>query len=120
MSPDSILRQVKREALKAEMRHRVAAVVVRGGRIISSSYNQRRHVNLPDAWMNREDTVCAERAALLKCMNTAKGGTLYVGRYTQGGKFRLAKPCEACLRMMNDLGIRRVFYTDNNGIFKEV
>jgi deoxycytidylate deaminase len=120
MSPDSILRQVKKEALKANMRHQLGAVVLQGGRIISTGHNQRRHVRLPNEWANRKDTVCAERAALLKCMNTAKGGTLYVGRYTQGGKFRLAKPCEACLRMMNDLGIKRVFYTDNNGIFKEV
>jgi deoxycytidylate deaminase len=115
MSPESILRQIKREASKATMRYQLGAVVVRGGRIISTGYNQHRHVDLPAAWSKREDTICAERDALRKCLHKAKGATVYVGKHTPGGRMRMARPCAACVAMMRDAGIKKIYYTDSNG-----
>lgn len=121
MTIPSILRHVRKEAHKCEMRHRLGAVVIKNGKIISTGHNQKRYVkSLKKTWRSRKDSVCAERMALLKCLDKARGAVLYVGRVNNENDFLLAKPCETCMRMIKDLGIKRVFYTDYNGKLREV
>ena len=43
--------------------------------------------------------------------------SIYVFRISHGRStgFGCAKPCPACLGMIRDVGIKRIFYTDNEG-----
>lgn len=112
---------IRKEAGNCDMRHKLGCVVLKGNRVLASAHNQRRHAFLPKrSWQRREGTVCAERMALLKLLDKANNSVVYVGRVNEKGDFLLAKPCEACMNMMRDLGIKKIFYSDGNGNFKEM
>ncbi len=117
----SIERMIRKEASRCEMRHKLGCVVIKGNRVLASAHNQRRHAFLPKrSWQRREGTVCAERMALLKLLDKANNAVVWVGRVNEKGDFLLAKPCEACQQMMLDLGVKRVFYSCDDGNFREM
>ena len=62
--------------------------------------------------------VHAEVHAISKVRNKNinwKWSELYVYREYKNGKPALSKPCKACQRLINDLGIKTVFYIDKHG-----
>lgn len=44
---------------------------------------------------------------------------IYVYRETKDGKKAMARPCSACTKALKDLGIKKVFYTTNDGYCEE-
>lgn len=121
MTLPSIAKMIRKEAARCDMRHKLGAVVLKNGKIISTAHNQRRHVKfLKKSWVKREETVCAERMALIKTLDKCAGTVVYVGRVNREGSFLMAKPCEACLNMMREVGVKKIFYTDCDGNFKEI
>jgi len=112
----------KKEALKSTFgQHRLGAVIVKGGRILSTGFNQRR----PSSFL-RQETLHAEEAAILKLLKENRmadlaGSTLYVTRFTRGGSVGMAKPCSRCFDLCCSVGVRQIHYTTNGqetGIIK--
>jgi len=95
--------------------HRVGAVIVKGGRVLSTGYNEIR-------WLERlrKTNIHAEEAAILKLLKARRlssliGSDIYVTRFTRGGAIGCAKPCANCEALIRSVGIRRVFYSDSTG-----
>jgi deoxycytidylate deaminase len=95
--------------------HRIGAVVVKGGRVLSVGYNEIR-------WNERlrKENIHAEEAAIVKLLTAGRqsiliGADIYVSRFTRGGAIGLAKPCLSCQRLIQASGIRRAFYTCSDG-----
>lgn len=44
---------------------------------------------------------------------------LYVARNCRGKEFGMARPCDACAGLIRDMGIKRVFYTTDEGYAEE-
>lgn len=44
---------------------------------------------------------------------------IYVYRETKSGQKAMARPCAACTKALKDLGIKKVFYTTNEGYCEE-
>ena len=95
--------------------HRLGAVVVKGGRVLSTGYNEIR-------WNQRfqKENVHAEEAAIVKLLTAGRpssliGADIYVSRFTRGGAIGLAKPCLSCQRLIQASGIRRAYYTCSDG-----
>jgi pyrimidine deaminase RibD-like protein len=84
------------------MRHRVGAVVVRGGQVISKGYNRgRRH---------------AEISALARLWPSERVDTVvYVARPLYEAEYGLARPCEDCLNAMRRAGVKKVFFSAEEG-----
>ena len=57
----------------------------------------------------------AEIDALIKATDT-ENATMYVSRRGRDNIYRLSKPCPACMKMIQDSGIKRIVYTVENGI----
>ena len=101
-------------AENSEMRFRHAAVIVRGGNVLSVGYNKLK--NHPD--IIEEDkikqycSVHAEAEAIRKLKGNAKGATIYVARIGLSGKERLSRPCDYCYEKIVDAGITKIVYTD--------
>lgn len=107
----------------------VGAVAVYGHRIISSGYNscktdtvQKRY----NVYRFSEETpasIHAEVMALKGLMNRNdidfKSVSLYVYRECKNGDTALARPCPSCLKLITDLGIRNIYYTNNGGFSHE-
>ena len=65
----------------------------------------------------------AERAAIksIKNQEVLKKCTLYSYRMDEGdNRLRNARPCKDCLRLIREVGIRRVIYSDADGIEREM
>ena len=111
------LRSAQIQAKKSKHKqHRVGAVVVKGGRILSYGHNQIR----PSKELKTE-TIHAEEAAILQAIKVSgiqslAGSKIYVTRYTKGNKVGLAKPCARCMGLISSVGIRSVNYTTDFSI----
>ncbi len=109
-------RIAKKQALKSKFgRHRVGAVIVKGNRVLSTGYNERRYSNI-----TKHSTIHAEEAAVVALLKERRfsdlaGSSIYVTRYTAGGSIGLAKPCGRCSKLLRSVGVNRCYYSDNDG-----
>lgn len=109
-------------------RARLGTVIVYGNKILSvgfnqlktspvqKKYNRYRNGDFPPHIHN--DTIHSEIDALNKCSFADidwKDVILYVGREDKAGNSKLAKPCPACIQAIKDRGIRKVYYTTEDG-----
>lgn len=44
---------------------------------------------------------------------------IYLYRELKNGKLAMARPCRSCFHLLRDLGVRKVFYTTENGFAEE-
>lgn len=110
-------------------RQHVGAVVVEGNRVISSGhnsnktstiqqkYNQYRHF---DDYKNYAPRVHAEIAALTPLLKQNVDWTrtsIYIYREWRDGTVSCARPCPACARLIKELGIKEIYFTDWDGSF---
>lgn len=110
------MRTANKVALKSEHKqHRHGAVIVKGGRVLSTGYNQLRPSNVI-----KTPTLHAEAHAILKVLGDRRqhelvGATMYVSRWTRGGCLSLSKPCPSCTDLLRSVGIRDCVYTTSTG-----
>ena len=98
------------------IQHRVGATIVKGGNLFATGYNSKQ----PSSVLKTK-TRHAEAAAILSLLKQRRlhdlaGATLYVTRYTKGGKVGMAKPCPSCEDLCRSVGISRVYYTTDSGV----
>lgn len=105
----SFLSATAKIALTAEYRFRVAALIVKSGRVLGGETNSPR--TTPDTPPNRVSTHAEIR--VLKNTKTTKGATLYVARLKSEDQYGMAKPCIWCLNQILDAGISRVVFSTN-------
>ena len=106
-------------------RIKVGAVAVSGHRVISSGCNLQRTEPIQkqyNIYRFTEDTpaaIHAEIACLKPLMRRKdidfKHIDLYVYRADKRGELMLARPCPSCMQFIKDLGIRNIYYTNDNG-----
>jgi deoxycytidylate deaminase len=111
-----MMRIAGKQADKApqNLRHKLGAVVVKGGRILSTGYNEVRYTK-----ELKKPTLHAEQSAILKLLKRRRlhdlvGSSIYVYRRTPGGNLGNACPCSVCMDLIRSVGIKRVFYTEDN------
>ncbi len=105
--------------------HKVGCVVVRGHRIISSGHNHKHKCNPLQAKLDTEKygvkcpgKLHAEIMALLPLMKAKvdlKGCSIFVYRQHKNGTLAIARPCSSCQKVIKELGIKKAFYTIENG-----
>lgn len=110
-------------------RARVGAVVVMGNRILSTACNSQKTRPLQErynAYRNFDDDVVpipkehAEIAALSPLIGKEiEWGkvSIFTYRELRNSKRACSRPCPACSRLIRDLGIKNVYYVDENGSF---
>lgn len=62
----------------------------------------------------------AELDAILKVANKEclKGASIYIYREGGMGHLRMCKPCAACTHILDDYGIKLIYYTDVDGFYR--
>jgi cytidine deaminase len=79
------------------------ALVIKGGAIIAAGMNLTRH---------------AEVAALLSLFPSDRSGVKVISvRIRKDGSFAMAKPCSACEKFMRESGVKKVTWSDSDGVF---
>ncbi len=115
---NSFLKAAKDMALQSsygKIRH--GAVLVKGGSIISASFNKDKF----SAFGNRfrmQGYGPATHHAELGCIlgvdkSKTSGSTVYVVRINRKGEYRLSKPCPMCHKILKYCGVKKVVYTKN-------
>ena len=113
----------------SDHRVHVGAVVTMGSRIISSGCNSQRRCHALQVKLDKEMFGCeshgplhAEVDALLplirKCVDLSNAA-LYVYRQHKDGTLACARPCARCEKLIRSTGLKRIFYTVENGFAQE-
>lgn len=119
MISDRIAEQVRDLATSADSRWRVGCVLLRRGRVVVATTNAEgkthprqkllaHRVNEP-----YRVSLHAELRALLKAREAVD--TLVVGRVNRRGDLCLARPCPVCQLAIAESGVKKVYYTTDQG-----
>ena len=95
------------------------AVLVRGGNVINAAHNKWSYSSFGKRFRERDkgiSTLHAELAAVLNLDRSITQGTdIYVFRVNRAGDFKMSKPCSMCETALKHVGIKRIYYTTNDG-----
>lgn len=92
------------------------AVAFKGGAIIGFGKNNYKKT---DSFSKSRHKKLHAEEALAKRFNLI-GASVIVVRITRSGNLGLAKPCPTCERLLREKGVKRIYYTNKNGIIEEV
>jgi deoxycytidylate deaminase len=103
----------KKESRKSSYKHKIGAVVVSGGSLLSKGYNQIRHAKEFKEYVVWEESLHAERDALrkVKSKDSLVGSTVFIYREHRNGNPATATPCNACFNMIKQAGIKKIFFS---------
>lgn len=105
-----------REAFKSNHTFKIAAIIIRGGAILSVGHN--RLVQHPEAYWGC--SFHAEFDAIRNANGSLKGSKLLVYRFSrEDGSLATSKPCKHCQAEIAKAGISRVIFVDANGEIKK-
>jgi deoxycytidylate deaminase len=105
----------------------IGAIVEYGKSIISTGYNSTKTRPLQhqyniyrdfDDYQNSTAMEHAETAALSHLIGKDiewDRVSIYLYRELKNGKRRCCRPCSACMQLIKDLGIKNIYYIDENG-----
>jgi deoxycytidylate deaminase len=113
----------------SDHRYKMGCVVTIGSRIISSGSNSISKCHGVQAKLDKEMFGCeshgplhAEVATLLPLIRKGvdlSNASLYVYREHKNGTLACARPCARCEKLIRSAGLKRIFYTVENGIAEE-
>lgn len=98
------------------------AVLMRGGRVLSTGINSKRNDPLVVAsehiksGCSEHAEAAAFRRAAGKSEDHLKGATLYVARVNNHGQDRDSRPCPACMELIRLYKVKKVVYTTSAGV----
>lgn len=101
----------KKLSKKSTYRFQMGAVIVKGARIFGVGFNNSKKSH-PKA-RNEFSTTHAELSAIISAgWDNAKGSDIYIYRELKDGSPAKAAPCTHCYALLNEVGIRNIYYTD--------
>lgn len=125
----AMFRAAKSVSEMSDHRVKIGCVVVNKHRIISSGYNSHTKCHRTQAMLDKEIFGCdcpgklhSETAALLPLIKDGvdlSRASIFVYREHKDGSIACAKPCARCERLIKKLGIKRVYFTIENGFAEE-
>lgn len=113
----------------SDYRFHLGAVVVNHHRIIGSGFNSATRTDIIQARLDQKKYGCfcegrlhAESSALIPFIKrriNLSGASIYVYRELKDGTPAMARPCSSCFELIKKCGIKKVYYTTNNGFCRE-
>jgi len=102
------------------LRH--GAVLIKGGSVINASFNKNNFCSFGKRFRNPNEgkaTLHAELGCILNLDRVVTHGTtVYVVRINRDGKHKMSKPCDMCEAALSHVGVKRVFYTNEEGMLE--
>jgi deoxycytidylate deaminase len=115
--------------LSDHKQHKLGCVVVAGHKIISSGSNSHSRTHSIQAKIDSKRFGCicpgyrhAEVDALIPLIQRGvdlSKASIYVYRQHKNGSMAMARPCCGCEQLIKECGIKRVFYSIENGFAQE-
>jgi len=114
MNINRIFEIAKKLAKKSDHpRYRLGCVLMNKKHVIGLGFNAHRtHPKSPHKYKH----IHAEFSAILGCeVSDLRDSVAYVYRENRNGVIGMAKPCPTCHKMLQDVGVKRIYYTDKDG-----
>ncbi len=101
------------EANKSNYKQKIGCIIFDKKIILSKGYNtaQKSAKKLHPKFQKFPFSVHAEVDAIIKARRDLKGSNLLVVRINRFNQFRLSKPCRNCMKYIQYVGIKNVFYS---------
>ena len=109
----SLINLAIEEANKGDHRQKVGCVLFDKKVILSKGHNtsQKSSRKLHPKFQRWPHSVHAEVDSILKARKDLKGSSLLVIRVNSKQQFRLSKPCLNCMKYIEYVGIKKIFYS---------
>ena len=122
MKLTSLTKIAIKEALKSNHKQKTGAVIFSGKRIISVGFNQpfRSVKTATFKYFKRRHSLHAEIAAILKAKCNLRGKSILVVRINNKNELRNSKPCQYCQSYLEFVGIKDIYFSNNNGSIEHV
>jgi len=95
------------------------AVLFKGGSIIRTAFNKDKFSAFGDRFRQQgcgHATHHAELGCVLGiCKAKTSGASIFVVRVNRQGELRLSKPCPMCHEVLKFTGVKKVYYSTNDG-----
>lgn len=125
----AMFRAAKAVSELSDHRVKIGCVVVNKHRIVSSGFNSHTKCHKVQAMLDKERFGCdcpgkvhSETAALLSLIKDGvdlSRASIYVYRSHKNGVNACARPCSRCEQLIKKLGIKKVYFTVENGFAEE-
>lgn len=87
----------------------IGAVITAGNRVLSTGFNQIRHLKIGKKFTNFDCSLHAERNACSKVnKKKLKGATITLYRELKDGTPADSFPCEQCMYLLVEMGIKKI------------
>lgn len=103
---------LKKLAIKSDVMHKHAACLLQGGKLIAVGLNKYFQIKL-----NQELINLGVHAEMDACASTksAKGMDILIIRVSKSLMLRNSRPCNACIDKLKQRGIRKAYYSNEEG-----
>ena len=104
------------EAEKSDHKQKVGAVIFNKKIIVSKGHNtkQKSIKKFHPKFQRFPFSVHAEVDAIINAKRDLKGFSILVIRINKNNQFRLSKPCNDCMKYLNYVGIKKIYYSVSN------
>lgn len=93
----------------------IGAVIVKNSKLVGMGFNKlKTHPRSNHPWKH----IHAELDSILNSNTCTKGADLYLYRENKQGQLAMCKPCAFCQILLAQAGIRRIYFTTENGLEK--
>jgi deoxycytidylate deaminase len=101
------------EAKKSDHKQKVGCIIFDKKKILSKGHNvcQRSIKKLHPKFQRYPFSVHAEVLAIINAKRDLRGTSLLVVRINKKNQFRLSKPCKDCMKYIEYVKIKNIFYT---------
>lgn len=106
-------------AAKSKSRNTHGAIVVKSGRVLGTGYNKDRNHprSVSPEHIKTDCSFHAEEIAIRDAGKNLKGARIYVARVNKNGDDRDSQPCPRCLYLIRSVGIKKIIYTSEKGVY---
>lgn len=117
---DKFMKLARNVSFHSNHRVRVGAVIVTNGKPISIGFNKLKthpiYTKINHKRAKYIQSLHAEMSALLSARTDVSGATIYVYRERRDGSRGNAKPCPVCQLLLAEAGIKKIYFTTEEGI----
>jgi deoxycytidylate deaminase len=122
MRIDRLIEIAKEQANLSTHRHKMGAVVFSKTQVVSKGFNipQKSVKHLLPVFQRWEFSIHAEVGAILNARRDLKGKSMLVIRKDKEDRLHFAKPCTHCIEYLKFVGIKKVIYSVDDAVFREI
>ena len=115
--PNVVIKKAKEEAVKADHKHKIGAAIFNKGKVYSvgRNHSMRSVKHLLPKFKRYPTSIHAEVDSIIKARRDISGLSILVVRVNKKGDLLLAKPCDNCLSYISYVGLKNIYYSNNNG-----